>query len=477
MGNLMTEFLEKISECAMKDDTGGMVSLLESERPRDDNWAEVLEIRLRAPSTTKEQKERLKVLRKAWREEVKNDLSTIYCSIDIINKIYELEEENEDFSDPQIHDWLMSLRSIKLIMEKLDYLPEILFTLSNLESLELSYLTAKAKKAKLEFPKSFKQLSSLKLLNLSNNGLTQIPGLPQGLEILVLDDNPLASLNLSGLNNLKILTLTGVNIVPTGINSLTALENLIWKNSKLEQFPVEFLELPLLTAKNIDLENSKMNLPTQRFEYTKRHQDFDILAKKVVSYYDVIEKQDSIDDDYFDYVKPATENDIEKLEKTFLCVIPARLKEFYLAFGGFSLGDEILLHTPSSLLEDHSRGSSGWGDSIRSMGLIDMILWSWGNDRPEFGEGDHFSADQITALNQRYLCFGWWHDSWGIEAGHYLFADKEGGYGEIYYHQDVFFDTADELKRMITCKSHTMTFDDLVVPALDKIIDRIVEED
>ena len=58
----MVDFLVEMQKLAEADDTDAMVKLLETCPLRDDDWLACLQTRLRAPSSTLEQKERLKLL-------------------------------------------------------------------------------------------------------------------------------------------------------------------------------------------------------------------------------------------------------------------------------------------------------------------------------------------------------------------------------------------------------------------------------
>ena len=130
--------------------------------------------------------------------------------------------------------------------------------------------------------------------------------------------------------------------------------------------------------------------------------------------------------------------------------LPDDLLDFYRQFGG--LGNEgntesycLQLPAPSELA-DGLQQADAW--RIRSLGLIDMILHSWGNSRPEFEPGRFFTLAAVQGLNQRYRCFGWYRTDTVLESAWYLYADEDGRFGALFYDQDAFEATRRELLAM-----------------------------
>ena len=73
------------------------------------------------------------------------------------------------------------------------------------------------------------------------------------------------------------------------------------------------------------------------------------------------------------------------------------------------------------------------------MGLVDMIRWSWGNDRFEFdpASGDGLTQIEVDSLNAQYSVIGW-HDVFEGEGHEYLVFDRSGAFAILPYHQDAF---------------------------------------
>ena len=144
-----------------------------------------------------------------------------------MKKLHKLEEEGVDCSTGEVGDWLFFIEFLSLVFEKLDALPRSLVFMKGLRGLKLSYLKSRGE---LEWPESLKNLETLEYLDLQEINLSLVPELPPSLETLKLAYNkPNMKLDLSNLNNLRILVLDGLNLVPTGIEGLIALENLSWQ--------------------------------------------------------------------------------------------------------------------------------------------------------------------------------------------------------------------------------------------------------
>lgn len=147
----------------------------------------------------------------------------------------------------------------------------------------------------------------------------------------------------------------------------------------------------------------------------------------------------------FYYFKPsekANETEIKELEAIASMSIPEDLKTFYLSIGEMRLdyNNEHLyttysldIYSPKELI-DKLKETNKW-NKLYSCGIIDMILFSWDNNRPEFKE--YMKSEDIAYLNEHYKSFGCYTTS--TESEHvYLYFDIEDNFSTISYDQDMF---------------------------------------
>lgn len=158
---------------------------------------------------------------------------------------------------------------------------------------------------------------------------------------------------------------------------------------------------------------------------------------------------------------PADPADIDRLRTLSPLPLPDELLQFYRSAGGFDGGRPFSgthVPSPTELLTMHR--SKRPYERIRSIGLVDMIRASWGNDRFEFeaGSGEGLSEQQITALNSAYAVAGWRPREDG-EAFEYLYFDAAGRFDILHYHQDD-FETLyeDDLVPMVAGRAATLSF-------------------
>lgn len=150
---------------------------------------------------------------------------------------------------------------------------------------------------------------------------------------------------------------------------------------------------------------------------------------------------------------PAAEADLARLQTICPIPLPMAWLHFYRAVGGFHGGVRLqnaVIHAPADLLRAVERPANS-SESLRTLGLVDMVRWSWGNDRFEFdpASGEGLESADVDALNARYAIFGWRVVEG--EAFEYLYADHAGGCGRLFYHQDAFDELfADDLHPMLT---------------------------
>jgi hypothetical protein len=174
----------------------------------------------------------------------------------------------------------------------------------------------------------------------------------------------------------------------------------------------------------------------------------------------------------------ASDAQINDFESKVGFILPNDLRSFYQDMGSLLSEDfesncieikslpKILYH----LTHDE------WHRKLNSMGLIDYIKYSWGNDRFEFDE--YLSADFIEAINSNYKGFGLWRSFEILEAAHYFYFDKNGKFGTVYYHQDVFDDLVDaQLKPMLEQSQATQTLEQVIEEALIEIAENILDDE
>jgi hypothetical protein len=150
---------------------------------------------------------------------------------------------------------------------------------------------------------------------------------------------------------------------------------------------------------------------------------------------------------------PATEDELARLQVICPVPLPAELLAFYGTAGGFDGGvrlQQAVIHAPADLLRASERPAGRW-DALPSMGLVHAVLWAWGNDRFEFDPDSGEGLDQasVDALNANYAVIGWRMVEEG-EAHEFIYVDRHGGFGRLFYHQDAFDELlADHLDPML----------------------------
>ncbi len=107
-------------------------------------------------------------------------------------------------------------------------------------------------------------------------------------------------------------------------------------------------------------------------------------------------------------------------------------------------------------------------EKIKGLGIVDMIKYSWGNDRYEFDE--EMESSMKNYLNENYKCFGRYRTEYGVEAANYLYFDNEGKFESIFYHQDDFDELLEgDLNPMMKKSLANQTFWELTFDAFDVI--------
>ncbi|WP_348945007.1 SMI1/KNR4 family protein [Chitinibacter sp. FCG-7] len=135
---------------------------------------------------------------------------------------------------------------------------------------------------------------------------------------------------------------------------------------------------------------------------------------------------------------PATEAQLAQLQGFSNLPIPAELLQLYRQLGGITFNDceesYIEIFSPAELLSLLVNRSPKL--PADSLGLIDTIRRSWAYDRKELDPEAYFDEDTLRSLNEDYKCFGIYRED--LEAAYYFYFDKNGQFGEVYYHQDEF---------------------------------------
>ena len=178
---------------------------------------------------------------------------------------------------------------------------------------------------------------------------------------------------------------------------------------------------------------------------------------------------------YASFVKlgtPASEQSIEALRKMSGPTLPDSLLHFYRSVGSIHGGDQLkglVLHSPETVVLKRAPNPESPWDSVASMGLVDMIRWSWGNDRFEFdpASGDGLTQKEVDELNAQYSVIGWYTVLEG-EGCEYLIFDRRGAFATLFYHQDAFDELyADALRPMLGGElSESGSFDQTLVKLL-----------
>jgi hypothetical protein len=138
---------------------------------------------------------------------------------------------------------------------------------------------------------------------------------------------------------------------------------------------------------------------------------------------------------------PASAASIVDLQRLSGPPLPRSLIDFYLTTGAFDGGERLsdlkVLSVPEPLAKSQT-GECSWNKSP-SMGLVDMILLSWGADLYQFNpaSGEGLTQAEVLALNLNYSVNGWHYSDFG-EAFDYLYFDAQGRFGIVGFHQDDF---------------------------------------
>lgn len=177
---------------------------------------------------------------------------------------------------------------------------------------------------------------------------------------------------------------------------------------------------------------------------------------------------------------PATSAELEEIQNYFELPMPKELQDFYQQFGGILSEDEelncIKIQSTAKLLYDLMQENK-W-QKCHSLGLIDFIKYSWGNDRHEFEDPDLIKKSEIDYFNENYKCFGLYRYDWGFEEAYYLYFDKNQQFGWVRYHQDEFDYLREEhLDGMLKESPANQGLENLLISVIDQVETNVLEED
>ena len=478
----LSEIAQQLSKLAEQNDIEGMAALLESwpVTDRGDDWAMGVEARMVFASSTDDQKARMRVLWSEFEEANRGfDLPLIRTSLAVVKKLIELEDSGADLETPEVVRWLDSFDSIGVYFERLKRIPDSICKMRNLKRLELVEL--RLPKNVSIVPDAIATMENLQLLKVSDNKLRSLPLLPPSLKTLIANGNPNLQLDLSGLTALETLNLDKLKQAPVGIDDLKSLQKLVWRYSKCDTFPIEFLQLPQLDRNSIDLEDSDMELPdppsAKVFSGAFEDPKMDQIAQSMLAFNAAVEKMHTDEDDGLgEYVliecQPATDEILAALAENSGVKLPPSLEAFYRTIGG--LQHRYCSETNSISIrpaEHELKSLTSELGPLKSMGLIDTISWSYsGQIEPDVEmDGIRYSQEELDSLNQRYTCFGSYSNHWGHEASHYLYFDDRGKFGSIYFNQNGDHDFEAELRQMVSASPATATLAELIADCLATI--------
>lgn len=169
-------------------------------------------------------------------------------------------------------------------------------------------------------------------------------------------------------------------------------------------------------------------------------------------------------------LQKASDEGIKLLENLQSTDLPTELESFYKTFGGLVNKDneESYCFNLPTIEELIAKINSNESNKIKSLGIIDMVNNSWGNGRSELNDGKHLTADQVKFLNENYKCIGWYRDDTILESAYYIYFDKKGAFGEVFYDQDDFEGFKKELNHLINSNNEQKTLDQILTKALEQ---------
>ena len=207
----------------------------------------------------------------------------------------------------------------------------------------------------------------------------------------------------------------------------------------------------------------------------------DLLKARIRNFNEVIDYTFEDDQDYSEFYRieqgdVAHIEDINELQSFFGGDVPPLLLKFYQTFGSIENQCDESFHleiTPPSKLLKELKADKHF-DKRYSMGLIDAMKSTWGNDRPEF---NGCSQSEIDYINAHYKYIGLYRYNWQLEEAFYIYFDQNHQFGLVRYHQDEFANLWKEyLTPMLTKSQANQTLEQLLIHILDLLEKGILED-
>jgi len=179
-----------------------------------------------------------------------------------------------------------------------------------------------------------------------------------------------------------------------------------------------------------------------------------------------------------DVVQKSSKEEIRELENRIHMRLPEELSTFYTGFGAiknrnWNENNCLDIYSVKYLMEKLNDADK-WSRT-ESLGIIDMIRLSWGNDRYELDE--ELSASMKNFLNNHCICFGLYRTDDNLESANYLYFDTYGRFGSVFYHQDDFEELLENhLLPMMEASPATQTLEELILEAFEIITELKMEE-
>lgn len=173
----------------------------------------------------------------------------------------------------------------------------------------------------------------------------------------------------------------------------------------------------------------------------------------------------------------ASIEDIERIKQHMVIELPEELIEFYQKYAYLTYDPlqklltqhKFTLFSPNEIIEKIT--AEDYYSRCQSLGLIDMIKYSWDNERPEC---DEMSSILREKINNQFKVIGWYekHDE---NENYYIYMDECSKFGVLYYHQDDFEGLEKRLIKMLEQSQANKNLEDIICYALNDLAEDIKE--
>lgn len=158
--------------------------------------------------------------------------------------------------------------------------------------------------------------------------------------------------------------------------------------------------------------------------------------------------------------------------------LPAELEAFYGRFGGLENRDNaesycLDLPGPGALADALEPPDAQ--QRTRSLGLVDRIVHSWGNDRFEFAPGEACAQAELDALNAGYRCFGWYCTDTVSVRARYVYAHAEDRFGALYYDPDGFGSVERALRGVLVASTARQSLEEVLREGVERARQAMIE--